>query len=123
MPHTRFQHLTMLLSRLWCWSTVSTPLRSCTRANAEHFTYWDTAIMNIQVLEKLGMCGGGKKVFVLGTSQGGWITVRMALIAPDRISGIIPLGTSMDYESERTRKLGCWDAPTGLTPTINACTT
>ncbi|KAI6832361.1 alpha/beta-hydrolase [Hortaea werneckii] len=84
-----------------------------TRTKAEHFTYWDTAIMNIQVLEKLGMCGGGKKVFVLGTSQGGWIT----------ISGIIPLGTSMDYESERTRKLGCWDAPTGLTPTINACTT
>ncbi|KAI6855951.1 alpha/beta-hydrolase [Hortaea werneckii] len=94
-----------------------------TRTKAEHFTYWDTAIMNIQVLEKLGMCGDGKKVFVLGTSQGGWITVRMALIAPDRISGIIPLGTSMDYESERTRKLGCWDAPTGLTPTINACTT
>ncbi|KAI7215854.1 alpha/beta-hydrolase [Hortaea werneckii] len=84
-----------------------------TRTKAEHFTYWDTAIMNIQVLEKLGMCGDGKKVFVLGTSQGGWIT----------ISGIIPLGTSMDYESERTRKLGCWDAPTGLTPTINACTT
>ncbi|KAI7527072.1 alpha/beta-hydrolase [Hortaea werneckii] len=84
-----------------------------TRTKAEHFTYWDTAIMNVQVLEKLGMCGDGKKVFVLGTSQGGWIT----------ISGIIPLGTSMDYESERTRKLGCWDAPTGLTPTINACTT
>ncbi|RMY96346.1 hypothetical protein D0861_00154 [Hortaea werneckii] len=81
--------------------------------NLSAVTYWDTAIMNVQVLEKLGMCGDGKKVFVLGTSQGGWIT----------ISGIIPLGTSMDYESERTRKLGCWDAPTGLTPTINACTT
>ncbi|KAI6812925.1 alpha/beta-hydrolase [Hortaea werneckii] len=93
-----------------------------TRTKADHFTYWDTAIMNIQVLEKLGMCGDGKKVFVLDTSQGGWITVRMALIAPDRAS-IIPLGTSMDYESERTRKLGCWDAPTGLTPTIDACTT
>ncbi|RMX92347.1 hypothetical protein D0867_14621 [Hortaea werneckii] len=64
-----------------------------TRTKAEHFTYWDTAIMNVQVLEKLDMCG------------------------------IIPLGTSMDYESERTRKLGCWDAPTGLTPTIDACTT
>ncbi|KAI7163234.1 alpha/beta-hydrolase [Hortaea werneckii] len=84
-----------------------------TRTKAEHFTYWDTAIMNVQVLEKLDMCGNGKEVFVLGTSQGGWIT----------ISGIVPLGTSMDYESERTRKLGCWDAPTGLTPTINACTT
>lgn len=26
-----------------------------------------------------------------------------------QIQGIVPLGTSMDYESERTRKLGCWD--------------
>ena len=26
----------------------------------------------------------------------------------EQIAGIIPLGTSMDYESERTRKLGCW---------------
>lgn len=28
----------------------------------------------------------------------------------------------MDYESERTRRLGCWDGPTGLTPTIDDCT-
>ncbi|KAF2027075.1 alpha/beta-hydrolase [Setomelanomma holmii] len=72
-----------------------------------HWTYWDTAIMNLQVLEKLGV----QKFFVLGTSQGGWITVRMALLGPDRVQGIIPLGTSLDYESERTRKLGCWQAP------------
>jgi pimeloyl-ACP methyl ester carboxylesterase len=26
------------------------------------------------------------KVFVLGTSQGGWQTVRMALLAPERAS-------------------------------------
>lgn len=71
----------------------------------ENWTYWDTAIMNLQVLDALGVKG---KVFVLGTSQGGWICVRMALLAPKRIAGIIPLGTSMDYESERTRKLGCW---------------
>ncbi|TKA32793.1 hypothetical protein B0A50_01018 [Salinomyces thailandicus] len=93
-----------------------------TRTQAGNWTYWDTAIMNVQVLEKLELCGGGKKVFVLGTSQGGWITVRMALVAPNLISGIIPLGTSMDYESERTRRLGCWDGPTGLTPTIDDCT-
>ncbi|KAH7351079.1 Alpha/Beta hydrolase protein [Rhexocercosporidium sp. MPI-PUGE-AT-0058] len=85
-----------------------------TRTNSEHFTYWDTAIMNLQVMEALGI----PKAFVLGTSQGGWITARMALLAPDRIEGIIPLGSSMDYESERTRKLGCWDGPSGLTPSI-----
>jgi len=52
-----------------------------TRTKSENFTYWDTAIMNLQVMEALGV----KKAFVLGTSQGGWITVRMALLAPDRV--------------------------------------
>lgn len=86
-----------------------------TRAHkAQHWTYWDTAIMNLQVMEKLGIA----KAFVLGTSQGGWITVRMALMGPDKIQGIIPLGTSLDYESERTRSLGCWQAPTLLGQSI-----
>ena len=51
-----------------------------TRTKSENFTYWDTAIMNLQVMDALGI----KKAFVLGTSQGGWITVRMALLAPDK---------------------------------------
>lgn len=53
-----------------------------TRAHkTENWTYWDTAIMNLQVMEKLGV----DKAFVLGTSQGGWITVRMALLAPEKV--------------------------------------
>jgi len=89
-----------------------------TRTKSENFTYWDTAIMNLQVMDALGI----KKAFVLGTSQGGWITVRMALLGPDKIEGIIPLGTSLDYESERTRKLGCWNGPADLTPSIKEWT-
>jgi predicted alpha/beta-fold hydrolase len=57
-----------------------------TRTKSEHWTYWDTAIMNLQALDALDMTGDGKKVFVLGTSQGGWITVRMALLAPSKVS-------------------------------------
>lgn len=53
-----------------------------TRTKSKNFTYWDTAIMNLQVMEALGI----RKAFVLGTSQGGWITVRMALLAPDKVS-------------------------------------
>lgn len=90
-----------------------------TRAKAENWTYWDTAIMNLQVMEALGV----KKAFVLGTSQGGWISVRMALLGPDKIEGIIPLGTSLDFESERARTLGCWDGPTMLTGNIDEWTT
>lgn len=89
-----------------------------TRTKSENFTYWDTAIMNLQVMEALGI----PKAFVLGTSQGGWITVRMALLAPEKIQGIIPLGTSMDYESERTRKLGCWDGVAACTGPIDKWT-
>lgn len=54
-----------------------------TRAHkSAHWTYWDTAIMNLQVMEKLGV----EKAFVLGTSQGGWVTVRMALLAPEKVN-------------------------------------
>lgn len=54
-----------------------------TRAHkTAHWTYWDTAMMNLQVMEKLGVERG----FVLGTSQGGWVVVRMGLLAPERVS-------------------------------------
>lgn len=52
-----------------------------TRAKSEHFTYWDSAIMTLQIMEKLKI----GKFFVLGTSQGGWIAVRMALLAPEKV--------------------------------------
>ncbi|KAL2025698.1 hypothetical protein VTO58DRAFT_103924 [Aureobasidium pullulans] len=93
-----------------------------TRCKLDNWTYWDTAYMNIQVLEALeeqGKIDQSKGVFVLGTSQGGWITVRMALLAPEKISGIIPLGTSLDFESPKTRELGCWNAPEDLTSVID----
>jgi pimeloyl-ACP methyl ester carboxylesterase len=41
--------------------------------------------MNLQVMEKLGI----KKAFVLGTSQGGWVTVRMALLAPEKVRRLL----------------------------------
>ncbi|CZT15387.1 related to alpha/beta hydrolase [Ramularia collo-cygni] len=91
-----------------------------TRCKSEHFTYWDTAIMNLQVLDALKITG---KIFVLGTSQGGWITVRMALLAPEKIAGILPLGTSMNAETPHTISLGCWDGPALLASNISAWTT
>lgn len=52
-----------------------------TSSASEHFTYWDSAIMALQVMTALGV----QKAFALGTSQGGWIVVRMALLAPERV--------------------------------------
>ena len=87
-----------------------------TRATYEQFTYWDSAIGNLQVLDALRI----PEAFVLGTSQGGWVAARMAMLAPRTVKGIIPLGTSMDFESQRSRDLGCWDGISFCTPAIDA---
>jgi pimeloyl-ACP methyl ester carboxylesterase len=87
-----------------------------TRTSYPQFTYWDSAIANLQALEALDI----PQAFVLGTSQGGWVAARMAMLAPRVVQGIIPLGTSMDYESQRSRDLGCWDGIAFCTPAIDA---
>lgn len=87
-----------------------------TRAGYADFTYWDSAVATLEVLRALDIA----QAFVLGTSQGGWIAVRMALLAPDVVRGVVPLGTSMDSESPRSRELGCWDGVAFCTPAIDA---
>lgn len=57
-----------------------------TRTRRENWTYWDTAEMNLQVLDVLGI----ERAFVLGTSQGGWVTARMALMRPEKVHNIYP---------------------------------
>ncbi|KAG7133336.1 3-oxoadipate enol-lactonase 2 like protein [Verticillium longisporum] len=87
-----------------------------TSSVSEHFTYWDTATMALQVMDALKV----PKAFALGTSQGGWMVTRMALLAPERIIGLLPLGTSMDYESAASREKGCWDPKSQLLPFLES---
>jgi pimeloyl-ACP methyl ester carboxylesterase len=48
------------------------------------------------------------------------VAARMAMLDPRTVRGIIPLGTSMDSESQRSRDLGCWDGIAFCTPAIDA---
>lgn len=52
-----------------------------TRTKSQHFTYWDMAIVILQALEQLNV----KEFYALGTSQGGWIVIRTALLAPEKV--------------------------------------
>lgn len=61
-----------------------------TTGRGTDFTFWDTASDSLKLLTKLGI----DRFYVLGTSQGGFIALRMALLAPQRIQGLILLGTS-----------------------------
>lgn len=51
-------------------------------SKAAHFTYWDSAALALAVMDELKI----EKAFAMGTSQGGWMVVRMALLAPERVS-------------------------------------
>ena len=58
------------------------------------FDYWDVARDVLAVLDHLGL----DRVAVVGTSQGGFIGLRMALLAPERITALAVLGSSADAE-------------------------
>ncbi|PGH10165.1 hypothetical protein AJ79_05520 [Helicocarpus griseus UAMH5409] len=83
-----------------------------TSSPVEHFSYGDSAILVLQAIEVLGI----QKAFALRTSQDGWIVARMALLTPDRILGIMPMGTSRDYECADSRAKGGWDPAPLLMP-------
>ena len=74
--------------------------------------------MALEVMTALNV----EKAFVMGTSQGGWMVVRMALLAPERILGLLPLGTSMDAETPETREKGCWNPVPLLQPFVQEWT-
>jgi pimeloyl-ACP methyl ester carboxylesterase len=79
------------------------------------FTYWDVADDVLAVADELGI----DRFAVVGTSQGGFIGLRLALLAPDRITALAVLGSSAAAEdpqvAEAYRGLGALWATQGPT--------
>lgn len=66
----------------------------------DNWTYWDSAWMALEVVRELGV----GKVFVAGTSQGGWVAVRVALLAPEMVGfALFTSLFSFDFLSFRGR--------------------
>lgn len=61
------------------------------------FDYWDVARDALAVLDGLGIGSAA----VIGTSQGGFVALRMALLAPERVTALAVLGTSGEPEDEQ----------------------
>lgn len=58
------------------------------------FTYWDSASDCLGLLDHLGI----ERAVVGGMSQGGFISLRVALLAPDRVRALILLDTQAGSE-------------------------
>lgn len=62
------------------------------------FSYWDVARDVLGLLDELGI----GRAAVMGTSQGGFVGLRMALLAPDRVAALVLLGTSAAAEDVKS---------------------
>lgn len=62
------------------------------------FTYWDSAADAIALLDHLGI---DQAVFV-GMSQGGFLSLRAALGAPDRVRALVIIDSAADVDDEET---------------------
>ncbi|ORY76626.1 Alpha/Beta hydrolase protein [Protomyces lactucae-debilis] len=75
----------------------------------EDFTFWDSARDGLALMKELGV----PRFYILGTSQGGFIAMRMALLASEStdpaaqtaVKGLILLGTNAASESDENKQL------------------
>jgi 3-oxoadipate enol-lactonase len=65
-----------------------------THYDGEPFTYWDSASDCLALMDHLDI----KRAVVGGMSQGGFISLRVALMAPERVRGLILLDTQAGPE-------------------------
>jgi 3-oxoadipate enol-lactonase len=70
------------------------------------FTYWDSADDALALLSHLGI----ERAFFVGMSQGGFISMRAALRAPERVLGLGLIDTQAGLEAEEARPV--YDAMT-----------
>jgi 3-oxoadipate enol-lactonase len=60
------------------------------------FTFWDSAEDCLALLNHLRI----QSASFVGTSQGGFVSLRLALLAPDRVRSLVVLGSSASAEAE-----------------------
>lgn len=66
---------------------------------AAPFTFWDSARDCLALLDALGI----ERATLVGTSQGGFLSLRAALLAPERVAALAVLGTSAAAEEPQQK--------------------
>ncbi|WP_433662514.1 alpha/beta fold hydrolase [Nocardia sp. CA-128927] len=96
--------------RLICWDARG---HGRTQAPAgEPFTYWDLAHDCLAVMDHAGV----DRAVIAGMSQGGYIALRVALTAPERVESLILLDTTADASTPEEKNqyislFGAWCDP------------
>jgi pimeloyl-ACP methyl ester carboxylesterase len=70
-----------------------------TESDGSPFTYWDSAADCLGLLDHLGI----ESAVLGGMSQGGFLSLRAALAAPERVRALILLGSQAGVDDEETQ--------------------
>lgn len=76
-----------------------------TEDSGRPFTYWDSARDCLGLLDHLGI----ERAVLAGMSQGGYLSLRAALLAPERVAGLVLIDTQAGVDDPET-----WAAHEGL---------
>ena len=69
-----------------------------TKWDGKDFSYWDSADDCLGLMDHLGI----KKCVIGGMSQGGFLTLRAALKAPERVTALVLIDTAADNDGPET---------------------
>lgn len=69
-----------------------------TKWDGKDFSYWDSAADCLGLMDHLGI----KKCVIGGMSQGGFLTMRAALKAPERVTALVLIDTAADNDGPET---------------------
>lgn len=98
MDHTMFEHQVAALRdryRVISWDERGF---GQTEYDGEPFSYWDSARDLLGLLDHLGI----DQAVLGGMSQGGFLSLRAALLAPERVRALILLSTQAGVDDDET---------------------
>ena len=98
MDRTMFRHQVAALAPEFRVVTWDERGFGDTEFDGEPFSYWDSARDCLALMDHLGI----ERAVVGGMSQGGFLSLRATLLAPDRVRALVLLDSGADVDDEAT---------------------
>ena len=99
MDHEMFAPQVAALRDRWRCITWDERAHGATETTPDDFTYWDSASDLLGLLDHLGV----ESAVLAGMSQGGFLSQRAALTAPDRVRALVLIDTQAGPEDPQAR--------------------
>jgi pimeloyl-ACP methyl ester carboxylesterase len=99
MDHEMFAPQVAALRDRWRCITWDERAHGSTETTPEDFSYWDSASDVLGLLDHLGV----QRAVLAGMSQGGYLSQRAALTAPERVRALILIDTQAGGEDPQAR--------------------